>query len=323
MIKNFARACATGLATIPGVTMLTTRFATAPVRFKTAWPYKAIAALASRVTAPRTLIETNFGIATEIRALVPSDKHYLLYGRPDHIEHERGTLDLARIFARHSRAFVDVGANEGLFVFSVASEIGLSQGARIHAFEPDIDLYNRLKLNLSRNMIGAKLNQIAVCDRIGRQTFHRNLNNDLSGSLAKYFTESHETIAVEIDTTTLSNYLVANDLTDVCLKIDVEGAGSLAWAGTEGARDRISWLLIEIIGPEVAENLPRRILEETGWSAYYIRDYELVPSIAGEFDYRAPFYNWLFCPADRNQLTKLLTGSKFRVLEPASSKEAR
>ena len=29
--------------------------------------------------------------------------------------------------------------------------------------------------------------------------------------------------------------------------------------------------------------------------AYYIRDFDLIVSREGEFNYQAPFWNWLFC----------------------------
>ena len=95
----------------------------------------------------------------------------------------------------------------------------------------------------------------------------------------------------------------------------VEGAGVAAWAGLRPAQDRIRWLIMEIIGPEAQANLPGR----TGWNAYYIRDYELVPSRTGEFEHRAPFYNWLFCPADRETLVATLKPTRFAVSPPGSS----
>ena len=87
---------------------------------------------------------------------------------------------------------------------------------------------------------------------------------------------------------------MAHNLTRACVKIDVEGAGVEVWQGTKNQKDRIAWLIIEIIGPETEASLPAAIIAETGWNAFYIRDYELVRSKAGEFKYADPFYNWLF-----------------------------
>jgi hypothetical protein len=70
-----------------------------------------------------------------------------------------------------------------------------------------------------------------------------------------------------------------------------------------------------MLGPEAEAQLPGRIITETGWNAYYIRDYELVRSRAGEFEYVAPFYNWLFTNPDSRVLRTALTGSALRIVD--------
>jgi hypothetical protein len=118
-----------------------------------------------------------------------------------------------------------------------------------------------------------------------------------------------------VETTTLARYLVDHDLNRACVKIDVEGAGVSAWSGMRTQRDRTAWLVMEMLGPEAEAQLPGRIITETGWNAYYIRDYELVPSRAGEFEYVAPFYNWLFTSPDSRVLRAALTGSALRIVD--------
>jgi hypothetical protein len=95
----------------------------------------------------------------------------------------------------------------------------------------------------------------------------------------------------------------------------VEGAGAAVWEGARRAYRRIDWLIFEILGPEIEAELPKRIISDTGWNAYYIRDFDLVRSEAGEFEYREPFYNWLFCPSDRARLDAALISSRFRVID--------
>lgn len=261
------------------------------------------------------LVDTNGGIANDLRLFWPSTKQVLLYGKPSHHISERATVALAKVLAVHSEVFADVGANEGLFTFSIAAALGPDRHASIHAFEPDPDLYARLAANLSRNNINARANRIAVGDRVGTQTFYRNLNDDSSGSLTTYFVGRHETAAIETVVTTLADYLAENQLSHACVKVDVEGAGQAVWTGTKAGRDRIDWLIYEILAPEVEAELPKWIMADTGWNAYYIRDFDLVRSVGGEFEYREPFYNWLFCAAQYEELAAVLKGSRFRLID--------
>jgi FkbM family methyltransferase len=318
-VKVVARALTSIIAACPGSSTLVRRSAIAPVSLKTLLFQRVISRIALR-TPIAGLVDTNLGIDDGLRILVPSTKYYLLYGKPSNHVAERATLELATVLAARSAVFVDVGANEGLFTFQIAAALGASRHASIHAFEPDPVLFDRFASNLARNNIGARVNRTAVSDHDGRQCFYRNLVDDLSGSLMAQFSAEHETVAVETDVTSLASYLAANRIENACVKIDVEGAGVAAWAGLRPAQDRIKWLIMEIVGPEARANLPGRIITETGWNAYYIRDYELVQSHTGEFEYRAPFYNWLFCPAGSESLVATLKATPFSISSLAATR---
>jgi len=145
-----------------------------------------ISSIADRSGNMPKLVETNFSIADELRLLAPSTKNGLLYGKPGHYLSERATLDLAKLLSRQSDAFIDIGANEGLFTFFVAAALGPSRQSSIHAFEPDPFLFDRLTGNIGRNNMNVRANRIAVSDRVGTQTFYRNISDDLSGSLTTF-----------------------------------------------------------------------------------------------------------------------------------------
>lgn len=315
IVHRFARSAISGFAAIPGIERLIEMCALAPVTMKTPPFHRIIGTFARYSGHGDKLIATNFGLNGGFRMMAPSSKSNLLYSRPDsHIE-ERVTLAICRLLARHSKAFVDVGANEGIFTFAIAAEIGRENSNRIHTFEPDDLLYERLSGNLLRNQLNVHLHKMAVGDRVGRQTFHRNLASDLSGSLTEFFQSTHPTEPVEVEITTLAHYLAEHDLQNVCLKIDVEGAGDLVWQGVRSQSDRVDWMIMEMITPEIEACVPHKIISDTGWSAYYIRDFELVPSLAGEFIYKAPFYNWLFTPHNPARLLAALKGTPFRILD--------
>jgi FkbM family methyltransferase len=302
------------VAAVPGMPWLLKKAALAPPAIKTPGFARVATAIASRCLLDTAVVETNMGLSDSFHLSVPPNKGALLFGRPNHGVAERATIALVRALAPWSDAFLDVGANEGLFTFSLAADLPPSQHSKIHCFEPDADLFARLRSNLAKNTIGAHVNNIAVSDIVGRQVFYRNLTDDSSGSLTTHFAEYHKTIATAVETTTLAHYLVEHSLNRACVKIDVEGAGVSVWSGTRTQRDRIAWLVMEIIGPETDAQLPGQIITETGWNGYYIRDYELVPSRAGEFEYVTPFYNWLFTSADLSALRAALAGTALRIV---------
>ena len=314
-VKTVAQGGAAMVAATPPGRWLATCGGRLPCALKAANVARGMSAIARRVDGLEALIETNGGIADNLRLLIPSGKSDLLYGRPDQQLSERATLALAMALARGSRTFVDIGANEGIFTFSIAHMLGAARHAQIHAFEPDPELFGRLQTNLDRNAITVQLSNAAVGNHIGMQTFHRNLDDDSSGSLTTFFSQTHRTSAIQMQVTTLTNYLEVHALEQVCVKVDVEGAGAAVWDGARAGQRRLKWMLVEIIGPELEAKLPERIIAETGWNAFYIRDFDLVRSKGGEYEYVAPFYNWLFCPAAANDLAALLENTRFRVLQ--------
>ena len=188
MLRIARRGLLSAAASLPGMRSLLRMAALAPPATKTLGFRRAASAFASRCFSNTALIQTNLGISSSLRVLLPSTKGELVFGRPHDILAERATLALARALVPFSGAFIDVGANEGLFTFAVASD---APYAEIHCFEPDIGLFKRLTDNLSTNRIEARVNNIAAAGSIGERAFYRNLSDDSSGSLTKHFAEKH------------------------------------------------------------------------------------------------------------------------------------
>lgn len=112
------------------------RAAVAPVAWKSKLSFRALAAVAEHHRGRPAFVETNLGIADGIRALIPVGKSDLIFGRPHDNLAERATLDLVSLLARHSGAFVDVGANEGLFTFLVATDPCRPVSTSVHFSSP-------------------------------------------------------------------------------------------------------------------------------------------------------------------------------------------
>ena len=285
--------------------------ATAPRRWRTDFTRRALEAIARRAPDPPPLIDTTYGIADHLRLSAPSHKHSALFGRPDRDPRDGPVIELAKHLARDAGTFIDIGANDGIYTFSLAVDRTLA--VDLHAFEPDPALFERLKHNAERNHIKATLNPLAISDASGSATFYRNLSSDVAGSLLPH---DGDMVAVEVEVTTVAEYLRAHDIAQACIKIDVEGAGVAAWNGARPAIERIKWLIMEIIAPEAHARLIDQILATPGWSCYYIRGYELVRvRSSDERPHRDYLFDWLFCPATPDQLGQVLRGTRFRIID--------
>jgi hypothetical protein len=120
-----------------------------------------------------------------------------------------------------------------------------------------------------------------------------------------------------VKTIRLADYLLENGISRAMLKVDVEGIGARVWSGLAECFGKISYLVIEILKPEIEDELPARIIQQTGWHAYHIRDFELIEPKDGRFTYSPPFWNWLFCGLDPPTLRGRLSGTKLRVISAA------
>jgi FkbM family methyltransferase len=256
------------------------------------------------------VVLTNFGLSAELRCLVALNKTAYAFGKFEHMLSERATFALVRELAADCKEFVDVGANEGAFTFVVHHD---HPQARLHWFEPDRQLARRLATNLSNSKIVACGNEMAIAERRGTATFFKNLSDDSSGSLGTLFTQKHVTRAEKVETISLAEYFREQAVGDAIVKVDVEGTGEKVWDGAVSTFKAIRYLVMEMLAPEIEAGLPARITRETDLKAYYICDFELVPSVNGAFEYVAPFWNWLFCRLSPSQLAARLSATSFCV----------
>lgn len=292
------------------------RLAKIPPPLKGALFRRACAKLALRLEGRAAeLYETNFGLSSGLRCLVPLHKIDYVFGRPDHSASERATFALVRELCADCDEFVDVGANEGAYTFLAAQD---RPGIRLHWFEPDRVLAERLRQNVTRNGLDATGNTAAVADDEGTATFFADLTDDSMGSLRQSSESSHSITRNEVRTVMLSRYFQDHGIRNALVKIDVEGAGERAWTGAVANCRSIRYLVMEMLQAEISAMLPARIVRDGGYNAFYIRDYDLVHSAEGEFDYLPPFWNWLFVRMSPGDLRTRLAGTPFRVLEGGS-----
>ena len=146
-------------------------------------------------------------------------------------------LDTARVMRRMLRPgdhFIDGGANIGYLTMIGAQCVGPS--GRVDAFEPQPENRARLEANLRRNDLAARVrvHAEALSDNAGVATIHRFAGDQGNHGMASLFAGdgAAATTAVEVPTVRLDDAL--SGTSPALIKLDVEGAESLAIKGMTG-----------------------------------------------------------------------------------------
>ena len=178
-MRDFVRLCGhTAASTVaPSLARwLLARAAVAPPMWKTPLFERCCAGLMrDSLGATEDVVVTNFGLDADLRCQIAMKKMAYAFGKFEHMLAERATFALVRELAADCKEFVDVGANEGAFTFLVHDKY---PKMRLHWFEPDRQLAQRLAANLASNDIVACGNEMAVAERRGTATFFKNLSDD-------------------------------------------------------------------------------------------------------------------------------------------------
>jgi FkbM family methyltransferase len=293
------------LSLVPGKERILKAAALLPPGLRSAQSSRMFAALARRTMFSAETVRSNMGIARELVCDMPANQLFALYGKPALYAGERASLELAARFSRECDAFVDIGAHLGYFTFYVTTRA--PRALPIYFFEPDPLLYARLEQNVRAN----RLDHVRGWNRAigaadGMATFYVNRTDTLSGSLTEQFAAHHEVTPTDV---TVERFSTAADrlaFHHACVKVDVEGAEEAFLEGAFHALDRVSYLIVEVLGPAHQGRFVQTLMARSGLFAYYINDYTLEPSIDGSFDYRTPEYNWLFCRHAPSELGRRL-----------------
>ena len=146
-------------------------------------------------------------------------------------------LDTARVMRRLLRPgdhFVDGGANIGYLTMIGAQCVGST--GRVDAFEPQPDNRARLEANLQRNGLTdrVRVHAEALSDVGGTATIHRFAGDEGNHGMASLFAGdgAAAAVSVEVPTVRLDDALVGTS--PALIKLDVEGAESLAIRGMTG-----------------------------------------------------------------------------------------
>jgi FkbM family methyltransferase len=255
---------------------------------------------------------TNLGMDADYRLHLspPLDPLYL-FGTPDQYLGEAGALYLARFFSQRCRAFLDIGAHRGYFVFFVRTQ--LSPEIPIYFFEPNPVLFRELSETVERCLANIHGVQAAIGGVKGRAKLYMQDCHSSMSSIRPEYLQQSVTESVSVDVTTFDEFARSKELCNLCVKVDVENAEDDFLAGAREEYGRIDYLIIEILGPAVQRGFVRDLKQHFGMASYYINEYSLEHSPDGTFRYVSPQYNWLFCRQHPAVLRDLLQGTRFQV----------
>lgn len=232
------------------------------------------------------------------------------FGRPDHYIGERGALELISSLVKTCNVFIDVGSHIGYFTFFVKA---VKKEVPIFYFEPDLALFRSLERNITANHLkNIRGFNVAVGSYDGTAEFFLNSDPLLSSLVQPKLNRRHQVKTVNI--TRFDTFVHQFGLSNICAKVDIEGAEEQFITGAESVMPRITYCVMEVLEPAVRAGLIQRMIYEFGFDAYYINDYRLEHSPDGSFNYEHPQFNWLFCRCKPEILYNLLKDSRISVV---------
>lgn len=274
-----------------------------PVTLKTRTLFR-LASLLSEQCPKNTYVRTNLGICDNYNFLFSNENNsLLLFGKPEYNVSERGALLLARELTKLSACFVDVGAHKGYYTFYVHAS---NTSKPIFYFEPHPELFEQLEQNIRRSRIrhvdGFKS---AIGAENGQATFYIDVTSALEGSLKECAPKHHDIFQTIVDVTTFDDFVNSYQLSDICVKVDIENAEYEFLKGARQSLKKVSFLVMEVLEPALESGFVAKMIEEHGFEAYHINGYSVEYRPDGTGVFVPPHYNWLFCrllPAELRQM---------------------
>lgn len=260
-------------------------------------------------------VVTNLGLANDLRIRLPySASSVLLFATPEQFIGERAALALAIELAGHARGFVDVGAHFGYFTFAVAARHG--PRLPIHYFEPNPELFAIIDSNVRENGLAQVTgHQVAIGQHNGTARFCVCIDDSSLSSLEPGLMEGRPARFVEVEIVQFNSFADHYGLRDLVVKVDIENAEFQFLEGVGQAGDRITHLIIEVLGPAIGDGFVTEAAARLGMEPFYINDYRLEYAPGGKFHYVSPQYNWLFTRSSPQYLAGVLRGTCFTVVD--------
>jgi len=200
----------------------------------------------------------------------------IFYLKPGSYEEE--TERFIRQNVKPGMTVLDIGANTGYMTILLADMVGAH--GQVHSFEPMPANYELLRKNVQSNGLSqVHLHKFALSERKGEATLHIDPGNDGGNTIGEVTGEDwngHATVTVA--TETLDEFIAQAGIGDVgFIKIDVEGAESLVFAGAARLLSRPNAPVIVCEVGDAAQQLVgttelnlRKTLYGHGYASYWL-----------------------------------------------------
>lgn len=240
-------------------------------------PHWAVSRLASQLDY-RAPVVTRLGNGMRIQVPWMDDGGRAIY---EHEWYEPDTVRALSALLRPGAVFLDIGAAFGQYTLLGADAVGDS--GQVHAFEPEPISHAWLAANVKRNHLrNVTLAQIALGDAPGFVDLYLGSPDNLgTTSLRQQYNYTGRSVRVEVKELDLYVALAGLSRVDV-IKIDVEGAESLVFAGATKVLAMRPAMIIEFeesnqarFGSSCAELA--RLLTNKGYRLESLMDGQRVP----------------------------------------------
>lgn len=186
------------------------------------------------------MIDTRLGLSMEVK--------------DDRIKSNRLLVDclLDLIESHKPKCFIEIGAYSADFSRRIKS---LYTDAKSYAFEANPYNFSYFSKKYDFNNIGVNYINMAISEKIGSIKF--NIQKNIMGadidpiagnnSILERNREGVDYESVEVDSSSVFDFVFKNKIEDdICLWIDVEGAGEQVLKGCNGIFDKVMFVFIEV-----------------------------------------------------------------------------
>jgi len=185
--------------------------------------------------------------------------------------HENEELSVLKTYFNEGKAvFIDVGANIGFHSIVLRKYFLI-----VHAFEPNPEIFRRLKENVMLNGHTISANNVGVSDREGEMYLCSKSKVDS----AAYLKDSSSDDTIPVRVVSLDNYIEENLIKErLVMKIDVEGGELKVLQGTSKAlkEKKFDIIQFEVLNEERFEEI-RLFIESFQYDIYTIINNKLQP----------------------------------------------
>jgi FkbM family methyltransferase len=221
---------------------------------------------------------------------------------------EKKTREIWSELSKVSNVILDIGANTG--IFSIIAK-AYNPKAKVHAFEPQPNVFKVLEKNNQINSFDIYCHQLALSDESGELPFYNTgystfeNNNTTHGSLNKEWrTEKQQAIKVQVER--LDEFLDKNKVNKIDLiKIDVETLEFEVLSGYgKNLAQHNPLILLEIQNDQIGQNI-QGLLEGKEYLFYWINEEKGLIQVGNlGTNTNQENLNYLLCPKSKIHLVE-------------------